>query len=227
MKDIKFSRLVAILVFGAVLVGCGSAKKAPAEVMSPKKAPAAFEGKIIYDMIVRDKSGEMSDDETLMMMGDSMVFTIKGGKYKGVMNGMMKSTQIYLGQDTLYQQMAVMNGLFAINVAKNPDSLISFEIRENAEVVNGIDCHVLSIVATDGTHDFYYNPEYTANPADFARHEYGFWKFAVEKTGCLPLKSIDDDPELYLELTAIDILPMTIDDSEFALPEGPRMPSPE
>ena len=81
--------------------------------------PNTFEGKIIYDMKFIDKTGEMSKKEAKMFMGDKQIYTYKNGKYKSETNGMMKTTQIYLGKDTIYNHIKGMKNVLWIDATEN------------------------------------------------------------------------------------------------------------
>ena len=110
---------------------------------------------------------------------------------------------------------------------KFTDKLISYEIREKAKKINGIICNLLTIESNDGKIDYYYNPKYAVNPTDFSEYEYGFWKFCIEKTKSLPLKSILDYEDSYIEIVALEIKQLKVDDDEFEIPNLPRVKSPE
>jgi hypothetical protein len=186
-----------------------------------------FEGKIIYSLTFEDKTGAMSKEQAKMFMGEQQIYTIKGNKYKSEMNGMMKMTQYYLGQDTLYNQIGGMNNLFWIDATSNPDELISYNIDKNVETIAGINCDLLTIKTKDGTTKYYFNTLYQLNPENYANHEYGFWKFCIDKTKSLPIKSVIDTKDVYMEIVAKEIKEMRIDDSEFNIPNLPRMKSPD
>ena len=62
---------------------------------------------------------------------------------------------------------------------------------------------------------------------NFSQHEYGFWKFCIEKTNALPLKSTIDLEDSYIEVSATEIKRIDIDDSEFDIPNLTRVESPE
>ena len=221
------NRLITIvsLIFLAT-VFCGNLNDISTPGIVSIKNIDPFEGKIFYDLKFIDKTGSMTEENVKIYMGTKQVYTIKGNKYKSEMNGMMKITQYYLGQDTIYNQMVGVNSLMWINSKTNSDEIVSYEIEKNVEKVNGIDCDKLSIKSKHGTTQYFFNSNYAANPDDYSNHEYGFWKFCIEKTRSLPLKSISDSKGVYVEITATEIKPMTISDQEFQLPDLPRTKSP-
>lgn len=192
-----------------------------------KLANPDFEGKIIYDLSYEDKTGQMTKEQSKMFMGDQQVYTIKGNKYKSEMNGMMKMTQYYLGQDTLFNQFVGMNNLLWIDANSNSSEVIDYNIETDVETIAGIRCDLLTINTTEGITKYYYNKDYKIDPKHYSNHEYGFWKFSIEKTNSLPIKSVSDSKDVYYEVVAKEIKKMKIDDSEFALPNLPRIESPE
>ncbi len=185
----------------------------------------SFEGTITYDLVMEDKTGEMTSEQMKNFMGNEQIYMIKGNKYKTKMNGVLEMTQYYIGGDTLYNHLG--ENLLWIDSTKNPDELINFEIKENVEKVNGIPCDLLTIQSKKETTHYYFNRSYGINPTDYVKHEYGFWKFCIEKTQSMPLKIINDSEDLHLEMVAKQIAPMKIDESEFILPDLPRLESPE
>jgi len=153
-----------------LLVACGASKITTSTDTSIKQ----FEGKMIYDFVYEDKTGEMSKDQIQMLIGDEQIYTIKGANYKSEMNGMMKSTQYYLGGDTLFNHFEGMNTLLWIDATTNDDEVIDFNIKENAETINDIKCDLLTINSKEGTTKYYFNKKYSADPAYYPNHEYGF-----------------------------------------------------
>lgn len=204
-----------------ILISCSPTK----DTTNAKQS--SFEGKIIYDLVMEDRTRTMTKEQAKMFMGNEQTYFIKDNKYKSVTNGMMKITQIYLGQDTLYNQVTGMNNLLWMNTTSNPNKLIDFNIQKDVATVAGIKCDLLTINLEGGTTKYYFNSKYYINPDNFKNHEYGFWKFCIEKTNSIPLKSITDTKDLYLEITAKKIIPMNINESEFKLPNLPRLESPE
>jgi len=221
-------RLLLSIAFIAILFSCNSTKKVElTKNESAADASSSFEGKIFYDFLVKDKTGEMPGDMAEMMFGTKQTYTAKKGMYKSEFNGQMGMTQIYPGGDSLFMQMAGIDGLLWNDVNLNSDELKSFDIEKNAAEIAGKSCDVITIKSKDGTSQFYYNEAYAVNPKDFSKHEFAFWKFYVEKAKALPLKIVMDTDDIYLEATATEVKAMKIDDSEFALPDLKRVKNPE
>ncbi|MEM8890447.1 MAG: hypothetical protein AAGD28_20895 [Bacteroidota bacterium] len=181
-----------------------------------------FEGRISYSLKFVDKTGELNEAMVKLFIGDEQLYTVKREKYKNEMNGKFKFRQAYLGQDTMYTQYLGNKFVLWTLSSEQEDSLLSYKITENAEEINGISCHLLQLKTKNGSIDYYYHPDYRLSYEDYKEHKNSFWNFSVEKTGCLPLKSIVDTEKEYTELIFKEVIPMKIEDSEFTLPLGPR-----
>jgi len=227
----NFRLLMSIAVI-LTLFACNASKKVEltkneTDKESTSVAEKSFEGKIFYDFTMKDKSGEMPDDMAKMMFGEKQVYIIKKDKYKAEFDGQMNMKQYYLGGDSMFLQMLGIEGLMWNDVRENTDELKSVDIKENAAKVAGVLCNLMTVKSKDQTSEYYYSADYPIDPADYQKHEYGFWKLYVEKARAVPLKMIVDDSEFYIEATATEIKPMKIEDNEFDLPNIPRVKNPE
>lgn len=188
----------------------------------------SFEGIIKYKLKFQDKTGEMSDEDGKMFMGDEQIYYIKENKYRSEMNGMMKMTQIYSGNDTLYSLMGGIDAVLFNLAIENPDSLISYKIEDSKEKIKGLKCKVLKIIADNGTVDYYFNPIIAIASDAYKNHKYGFWKLSLEVTnGALPLKLIADYGDVKIETVAKKITPQALNDNLFIVPNLPRVKNPE
>lgn len=225
MKYLQNLKFIPVLVI-IFLISCAALIPSSGSIKQSTQIITSFEGKIIYDLIVKDKTGKTPKAQMAMVMGTEQVYTIKGNKYKSETNGMMKMTQYYTGNDSLFNQIHGVDKLLFVDVKTNFDEMLSYEITENAETIAGIACDLLTIKSKGGTIQYFYNKKYAVDPRHFAEHEYGFWKFCIEKTQALPLKCIsDNDDALYMEATAKEIVAMKVADSVFELPALPRAKS--
>ncbi len=219
--------LIAIWAF-VFAIACNSSKNIQEsktnETVKKKaiKQVKEFEGKIIYELIYKDRTGRMTVEQVKAVIGNQQIYTVKGKKYKNEKNGLLNMVQYYLGQDTLYSQIA--GQLHCTDTNSNPETLVDFKIEEKVDTIAGIICDLLSITLTEGgTIKYYFNRDYHVNPNHYEKHEYGFWKFCTEKTNSLPIKQIHDTKVAYVELTAKEIKKISIDDAEFELPNLPRV----
>ncbi len=187
-----------------------------------------FEGRIIYDMKMEDKSNEMTPEQMKMFMGSEQTYTVKDQMYMTEMNGLLKMKQYYLGTDTMYLLIAGVPNLSWIDVSYEEDEIMDYKIDKAAKTINGINCDLMTITSKEGTSTYYYNSDLIKiDPASYANHKYGFWDFFVAKTHTLPLSGTVDDKDVKIEINLKDIKRMPISEREFKLPNLPRVESPD
>ena len=108
-----------------------------------------------------------------------------------------------------------------VNAAKTTGKIISHSITQNAAIIKGRSCSLLSVHTTEGTIKYYFNPRYKIDRQQFANHNYQYRAFCLEMTdGAIPLKFIFNAKKSYLEITCTDIETLNISDSLFELPTG-------
>ena len=222
-KKMKFNQIFSKII-GLALFFSFAANTTFCQNDKPLKT---FEGRIIYDFIFKDKTGEMSDEECKSMFGDEQIYVIKNEKYKSNMNGMIGITQVYIGGDTIYNIYQGMDQIFWNDATTDTDEIIDYSLSENVMTVAGIQCDLLTINSKKGVSKYYFNKEYKVDPQYYSKHKFGFWSFCIEKTGALPIKSITDTQAFYIETTAKQVKEVLIDDKEFFIPNYPRVKSPE
>ncbi|HEY4112066.1 hypothetical protein [Puia sp.] len=177
-----------------------------------------FEGKVIYRNLVTSKVPALSDSALGAMIGTEETYFIKGGFYQSVTNGAGFSMQQYDHRSNrLYFKKPDVDTLYWVDAGKSGDKPISYETREDAELVLGKRCDALVVQTATGTTVFYYSQRYRIDAAMFMKHEYGGWAFYVGKTGCLPLKTVIDNDKFHLESTATEVLELELKDSFFAI----------
>lgn len=187
-----------------------------------QNASSSFEGKINYDFEFIDKQDELKSGMVKFIVGDQMLVTIKGNRYKNEGNGKFDYTQYYLGGDSLLTTYRGNKAVLWSLVTENEDSVLSFEITEDAEEVNGITCKLLTAKTRKGEIKYYFNENYRANPEHFKRHHDSFSSFLIEKTGCLPLKEIFDMEDVYSMRVFTEIIPGEVPEAEIQKPQGAR-----
>ncbi len=186
-----------------------------------------FEGQITYSLSIVDKTGEMTEDESKLFMGDEQVYTMKDNKYRSEMNGVLNMTQIYLGQDTIYSQMNGAKAIYWIDATSNADQMIDYTIERGVETIAGVECDLLTINSKEGTTKYYYNKEYYSNAKNFKYHKHGFWNFCMEKTNAIPLKSSIESKDMFIEVTAKKINVVEVNEEAFIIPNLPREENPQ
>lgn len=193
-----------------------------AQSSASASASASFEGIIVYDMLYEDRLGLLTKEQAKLFLGDQYTYTVKGNHYKSEMNGLLLTTQYYLGGDTLYTHTKNTSSLTWNDVRQNGDSLIRVETQTNADTIQGFICDRLSIYSKKGVYHYYYNTQFALNPSDYAHHAFGFSDVFVSKTKSLPLKIVTDTKEAYSVSIAKHIEAKKIDDSVFNYPNQLR-----
>jgi hypothetical protein len=182
-----------------------------------------FEGKVVYRTTVTSKLPGVSDSVLSATIGNEETYYIKGGYYQSTTNGAGFSMQLYDHRtNRIYFKKPGVDTLYWLDAGRSQDKPLSYETREEAEVVLGKRCDALVVQTAGGTTVFYYSPRYRIDAAMFSRHAYGGWAFYVEKTGCLPLKTVIDNERFHLESTATEVLELELKDSFFAV--SPTLP---
>jgi len=211
-----FSYSICIIIFGFA-----STKQTTNSIKS-NPDNSYFEGKIIYEVSYESKKKNLTKEQVGLFIGNKQTYTIKDNMYKNEMNGTLKMSQYYLGTDTLYISTAQSKELLWIDVTYLNDEIVSTEITENIEEVNGILCNLLTIKSNNGYFKYYYNSSYKINPKNYPNHKVGFWNVCIAQTKSIMIKSILDTKDEHIELNAMDIKHMEVNDSEFELPNLPR-----
>lgn len=182
-----------------------------------------FEGKVIYRNTVTSKMPGLSDSALGALIGNEETYYIKSGFYQSITNGAGFSMQQYDHRtNRLYFKKPDVDTLYWLDAGKSSDKVLSYETREEAEVILGKPCDALVVETATGTTIFYYSSRYRVDAAMYVRHAYGGWAFFVGKTGCLPLKTVIDNDRFHLESKATEILDLELKDSFFAI--SPKLP---
>ena len=182
-----------------------------------------FEGKVIYRNVVTSKMPGLSDSALGVLIGNEETYYLKSGFYKSITNGSGFSMQQYDHRtNRLYFKNPDIDTLYWLDAGKSQDKVLSYETREDAEVILGKSCDALVVQTAAGTTIFYYSPRYKVDAALYSRHTYGGWAFFVGKAGCLPLKTVIDNDKFHLESTATEVLELDLRDSFFEL--SPALP---
>lgn len=188
-----------------------------------------FEGVIVYNYSYTDKTGFLSKKEAKKLFGTEQTLHIKNGKYKSRLNGISKKTHIYPGNDTLYMTQDAVRAVMWINAKKQKGEILSHNLTRGAKRVKGVKCDLLEVKTTTGTLYYYFSDKYKVDSKLYAKHQYNYWAFCLEKTGgALPLKFVVDKQDETIELTCKKISLAKISDNIFTLTRGVSIiPAPE
>ena len=182
-----------------------------------------FEGEIVYMSSYTSKLPGLSSDRVRDLLGDKQEYYIKGAHYRSVTNGGLVQVQVYEPRtNRVYNQRPGNDTLYWVDAAANPDVVVSWSIRRNADSVLGIPCDVLELKTNNGSVAFYYSERYPLDSAGFKRHRFGNWDFLATKGGALPLKTIVENGQFRMESVATEIRPMVLGDAFFVIDE--RLP---
>jgi hypothetical protein len=177
-----------------------------------------FEGEIVYANSYTSKSPGLTDDRLRALLGDRQEYYIKGSKYRSVTNGGIVELQVYDPQtNRVYNQRPGNDTLYWIDAAANPDVVVSWAIRRNADTVLGIPCDQIVIKTNNGSQTVCYSSRYRVDTVGFRRHRFGNWDLVTSKCGAMPLKSIVENGQFRMESVATAIKPMVLADSVFAI----------
>lgn len=180
-----------------------------------------FEGKMVFQITVKSKVPGLADERLNKMLGSSQEYFIKGGKYKSLSNSQVIDMQIYdPAINKIYNKRPNIDTLYWMDAGKNDDEVTNFEIKKNVESILGNPCDALVLTTKKGTTTYYYNNKYKLDKTKFTAHKFGNWSLLAAKTGALPLKSVIENPQFRMEMTAIEITPMTLTDAMFAIPRN-------
>jgi hypothetical protein len=177
-----------------------------------------FEGEIVYVNSYSSKLPGLSSDRVRDLLGGKQAYYIKGAQYRSVTDGSLVQVQVYEPRtNRVYNQRPGNDTLYWVDAAANPDVVVSWSIRRNADSVLGIPCDVLELKTNNGSVAFYYSERYRLDSAGFKRHRFGNWDFLATKAGALPLKTIVENGQFRMESVATAIKPMVLGDTFFAI----------
>ena len=180
-----------------------------------------FEGKITYKMTYASHNPGVSSAKLAAALGDKEEYYIRGSQYKSLTNGTVLSMELYDDKaNKIYNKLPKSDTLYWIDAAVNSDQPTGSEIRSNADTVLGKPCDALVLKNRSGSATFYYNSQYKADASKYSKHQYGNWAILLEKTGCLPLKSVIVNGPFEITMTAVEISPQTLDAAMFSIPAG-------
>ena len=183
-----------------------------------------FEGKIVYKNVYKSKLPNVADEQLTAMLGSSQDYMLKNGNYKSITNGTMMQWQLYRRQDNrLYIKMAGVPAILWNDGGENRDSVLSAEIRKDAETIAGYVCDELVFTCKSGVQKYYFNRDIKVDPRLFTQHKYGNFSEVLSRTRSIPLKIILETAQFSVTSTAMQILPAKLDEKEFELPEGTQL----
>lgn len=177
-----------------------------------------FEGKSVYKINYESKSPQVSSDQLNSLMGTKQIYSIKGGNYKSLFNGVFLKFQIYRNDENrIYNLTAKSDTLYYEDYSKNIDKALSYEIKKNQDTIMGLPCDLIIVKAEKSKILVYFNSNYTVNPELFKEHNYGNWYYIISKTKALPLKTVTETEQFIMTSIATEITPMKLENNVFEI----------
>lgn len=170
-----------------------------------------FEGEIIYSNHITSKMQNFTDEQLTAIMGTKQEYFIKGGNYKSLFNGQSIQMQLYdYTTNRMYNKTPKSDTLYWFDASTNTDTVISFEIKKDAEKILGYSCDAIVMKTQTGTTTIYYSSKYKIDSNLYTKHNYSNWAFYLSQTKALPLKTVVETNQFKLESTAVEIKPMNL-----------------
>ncbi|HTJ12105.1 MAG TPA: hypothetical protein VL547_08770 [Dinghuibacter sp.] len=180
-----------------------------------------FEGKVVYQLTYTSKLKGLSNDRLANAMGDRSEYYIKGGDYKTVSNGTIFQWQLYRNHENrIYNKTLKSNALLFAEGASNTDTVYNTSLVFGAVTILGHSCDEVVLNCRSGVQQYYFSPSFGVDSELFRLHRYGNYYEYISRAHAIPLKYVVDTPQFIVEATAVQVTPMTLDASFFALPQG-------
>ncbi len=184
----------------------------------------SFEGKVTYTNTYKSKMPAVTDEQLTAMMGTTQEYYIKGGDYKSVFNGTFMQWQLYINKDNkMYNKMSNSAALLWNDGATNTDEVLEATVNKTATEILGYKCDELVLTCKSGVQKYYFNASLAIDSKLYALHLFGNWHEFLSRTNALPLKSIVDNSQFYLESVATEVKTQQLNAQFFALPADAKI----
>ncbi|MFY0628951.1 MAG: DUF4412 domain-containing protein [Flavobacteriaceae bacterium] len=186
------------------------------------QAQKNFEGVIKFKVDFKDKTGEMTKEQIEEYIGNEQTYYLKKGRYKSEMNGSLKVTTYYNGNDTLFMKTSTINSLMYTLVTNEDEKVLSYKFSDVTETIAGVKCKLVIVKTNKGTHKYYYSKDVRIKPKFYKKHKAGLWSYFMKITkGGISIRSIADLDGSYNSIEAVSIERKKLDDSIFDRPNLP------
>ena len=183
-----------------------------------------FEGKIIYQNKYKSKIAAVSDEQMTGMMGSRQEYFIKGGNYKSVTDGTYLQWQIYINRDNrLYNKFSNSDTIVWNDGGTAGEPVLEVLQRKDVTEILGYKCDELILKRKNKTATYYFNQRLSVDETMYSKHLFGGWHEYLKLARALPLKGVIDTPEFTLTTTAVEVIPMKVEDKEFILPQNVKI----
>ncbi len=182
-----------------------------------------FEGKIVYQNVVKSKIPNVADAQFVNILGKSTEYYIKNGDYKSILKGASIESQQYLKKENkLYTKMANSDTFLWNDGAKNPDEVLKVELNKGVLTVAGFKCDEIILTCLSGVQKYYFNSKVGIDSDLFINHKFGNWYDFISKSKALPLKYSIENSQFILESTATSVQNLVLDELFFQLPANAK-----
>jgi hypothetical protein len=185
-----------------------------------------FEGRIYYTNSFNIKQPVVDSINLVKSFGSSSIYTYKAGKFLWTSKGSQFQYELYNSSlGLLVDKYEGDDTLHRIDIFNKGDSLLSYEIIENAETICGYKCNAIKVVLQSTVDSsfmqrtIFYSPQLYVNPEYFKYYKsYANYKI-YPLTKAIPLKIVTEYSDFPIEITvsANKVEPANIDDNEFEL----------
>jgi tetratricopeptide (TPR) repeat protein len=181
-----------------------------------------FEGKVVYQNVVKDKSGNYTSKEIEHMIGDYYTYYVKGNKNRTEASGLYKGIKLYAGGDTIYSFEANADTVYYELISEKQEEVIDWEIIEEGPEILGFKTKRFFYQTLQESNEIYYSDELQIEVQD-KDIDPGAWNFFYHMTSSVGLKSLLDDPENTIEALASKVIAIELPESLFEVPRGVRV----
>jgi hypothetical protein len=175
----------------------------------------SFEGEIIYQISYKSKLSGIKDADLNVLFGDEQEYYIKGNNYRSFFNGSLLKSQLYKGNENKSFTLTGKSDTLYWEYYNKDNPVISDTVELRKDTVFGLSCDLLTIVTPVSKTCYYFNKRYSADPELYNKDLYANWFLILNKTRSLPLKTVYENNEFIRTSTAINIVPMKLNDSFF------------
>lgn len=181
-----------------------------------------FEGIINYQISFRLKEQNLDTAYLRQLIGYTSTFYFKEGNYKQLYDLKNLQEEIYHRSDNRsYFKRDNTDTLYWRSMAKQGDSILKFEIKQESVIISGINCNVIEIYNLNKIKRYYYNTDMLRiDPRWFSAFTYFNKGFISEKIKSLFVRCELEYPQFIAIFTATSIQTKQIDDTFFRLPEN-------
>lgn len=217
-------KLISIIFFASLFLNCASTTR------GNDASKKEFEGIILYKVVAESKTKNISTANLQKLYGDTMVMSIKSGKYKMSYSGLRVKDILYLsGPNNEYTIFHNIDTLYVSSCANDPRPLSGFEESAEGELILNRKCKKIVLkLGTDeddawgsAQNSYWYDPEIYLDPTPYKNRKISHVHLYYETAKSPWLKYKFEGSSFNLSYTAISLEEKTLKESLFQLPDYP------